>query len=236
LYNIFIMQSTKQKIEKIVKTREFSKFIGMEEDQWFEAKNMTPYDFNSATDRYELAKDVSSFANAEGGFIVFGLKHERLVEKNIDKVKELDLMNETDFDKQKIEGLINEYVHPAIKELKIEWIESKDEKGKGVGIVTIPNQHENYKYFLIKNVVEEENSIKQIIFGIAQRKRSSSKPFSIDELYDAIQRGKNELSERLSSLEAKIDVLIESTTTPETSIVSPESKIEERVGEIISRE
>ena len=39
---------------------------GLKEDQWFDAKRPPGYDLTTPESRFELAKDVSSFANAEG--------------------------------------------------------------------------------------------------------------------------------------------------------------------------
>jgi predicted HTH transcriptional regulator len=60
-------------IKTILDNRQFDLLIGQEEDTWFEAKGRNPYDFTTPAGRYELAKDVSAFANADGGILVVGL-------------------------------------------------------------------------------------------------------------------------------------------------------------------
>jgi len=64
-------------ISNILDEGNLSKLIGLKEDLWFEIKGKNPYDFNSPDDRYELAKDVTALANAEGGYLIIGLEHDR---------------------------------------------------------------------------------------------------------------------------------------------------------------
>ena len=60
-------------IKTILDTRQFAALIGLDEDTWLEAKGRNPYDFTTPAGRYELAKDASAFANAEGGILLVGL-------------------------------------------------------------------------------------------------------------------------------------------------------------------
>jgi hypothetical protein len=62
-----------ESIKTILDTRQFAALIGLDEDTWLEAKGRNPYDFATPMGRYELAKDVTAFANAEGGILLVGL-------------------------------------------------------------------------------------------------------------------------------------------------------------------
>ena len=79
-------------IQEILSSRAFDRFKGLREDSYFEAKGKAPYDLDSAEGRYELAKDVTAFANNEGGHLVIGLQHRRLPNENTDEVQDLDLL------------------------------------------------------------------------------------------------------------------------------------------------
>jgi len=85
------------RILEILSSRIFDRLKGLREDLYFEAKGKVPYDLNSAAGRYELAKDVSAFANSEGGHIVVGLQHRRLPNENTEEGDDLDLLPRTDF-------------------------------------------------------------------------------------------------------------------------------------------
>ena len=68
---------TIESIAQLLATRNLSEFVGLKEDQWFDAKKAPAYDLATAPGRFELAKDVSSFANASGGHLFLGLTAER---------------------------------------------------------------------------------------------------------------------------------------------------------------
>ena len=62
-----------ESIKTILDTHAYDSLIGLEEATWLEAKGRNPYDFTTPAGRFELAKDVSAFANAEGGILIVGL-------------------------------------------------------------------------------------------------------------------------------------------------------------------
>lgn len=221
----------KEKIKKIIQNRSFSQFKGLKEDICFEIKNKRPYDFDSASDRYEFAKDVSSFANSQGGYIIFGLTHEPVPEEQTERVKELDLMKESAFPINKSKGLIIEYIYPSIVNIEIKWVESNEKPGFGIGYILIPHQSKNKKYFLIKSVVEDNQPMKEIIFGIAQRIESSNIPFTVKQLYRELQQGKSSTSERLTRIESKIDSLTR-FPVPRVSKRKPVEELEKRISKI----
>jgi hypothetical protein len=68
----------------------------MPEDLFLEVKGMVPYDLTTPSGRFQLAKDVSAFANAEGGHLLIGFIHEKLPTQRIDQIKELQLFASTD--------------------------------------------------------------------------------------------------------------------------------------------
>ena len=225
------------KIEKIIKSGQLSKMIGLEEDAHFEAKGRNAYNLETAKGRYELAKDLSAFANAEGGFLIIGLETKPLAEKNTDKVNEIDSIPKEKFDSKKYEGIIREYIHPEISKLEVKWVENKDNSGNGIGCIWVPQQNSDKKFFLIKNVVDknEEEPIKQIVFGISQRKGSSNEPLSIKDLHKKIQHGMNTTAQRLTKIENKIDFLIDKCSKPPSKEI-PSDKLEKRLSDIYDSE
>lgn len=219
-----------QNISEVIESKDFSRFIGFKEDLRFEVKGKNPYNFDSPVDRYELAKDVSAFANVKGGYIIIGLKHKEIDEKITSEVKELDLIKKEDFSISQYKGIIKEYIYPPIKNIKIDWIEDKNNNGYGIGYIFIPDQDENKKYFLIKKVIEEKQSLKQIVFGLVQRVDSSNVVLSVEQLYQKLQQGKSSMSERLTRIENKIDLFNEKM--PPVSVF-PIKSIKERLEEKI---
>jgi len=234
-------EETTERVKQILEQRDFSQFIGLEEDQWFEAKGKSPYDLDTARDRYELAKDVSSFANAEGGFIIIGLEMEQLTDKMTEKAASTDLFCEEEFPIEKYNGIIKEHVYPRIKDLSVKWLEDSNHASLGIGCIEIPPQDQNNKLFLIKNVVEDSNILKQIVFGIAQRAHSSNNPLTIHQLHQKIKYGMSTESEKLTRIEDKVDLVLEASHESQRralyeEINAPITKLENRIKRILSQE
>jgi len=221
-------------ILEIISKKDFSKFIDMKENQYFEAKNGNPYDFDDPNDRYELAKDVSSFANMEGGYLIIGLKTKRLDSEKTDIVTSLDLIKKVDFKAVKFSGIIKEYIYPQIDGLEIKWVGDKLNPGQGIVYIFIPKQNDDKKLFLIKNIIEEGEKIRQFVFGITQRDISSNQPLTIHQLYEKIKYGMSTNSVKLRRIEEKIDVVIKSSAKKEEK--AQDKLLEKRISNIINIE
>jgi predicted HTH transcriptional regulator len=203
-----------QLIKRIVESRLFDSLIDQNEDAWFEAKKKNPYDFTTAAGRYELAKDVCAFANAEGGFILVGFETEPHLAERTDRVTALDPCLETDFNCPQYEGLIKDHVYPPIRGLKVSWIPSNPESASGFGIIEIPHQASDAQFFLTVKVIDEGIQLKQIVFGLVQRVGSSNDPLTVDQLHRLMQSGKNPVPQTLARIEQKIDSLLRIQSNP----------------------
>ena len=213
-------------IKSIMQTGDLKRFVGEKENLYFEGKGSNPYNLTDPNGRYELAKDVSSFANSEGGYIVIGLERQDSPTAPAEEIKALDLITKEEWVASNYAGAAVQYIYPPLK-LESGWVEDISKKGLGVGYIHIPNQPENRKFFLIKRVIENNAIVKGIVFGLAKRNKSDSTPLTVDQVYQMIQGGKSEVSQRLTSIESKIDKLLppKSTTKPN----SPAKKLNERI-------
>lgn len=189
--------------------RDFAKFIELREDDVFEAKGSAPYDFSKPDAQYELAKDVSSFANANGGWIIVGLTTKKLQTEPVDFVTALDLLAETAFPAVALAGRINDFIEPPIPSLDVRWIANAATPTLGLGVIRIPPQPNVLKPFLIKRVFEDGALVRGIVFGYAMRIGASSIPFTVKELRRAMQKGMSPDAERLTRIEEKLDEVLE---------------------------
>jgi predicted HTH transcriptional regulator len=196
-----------QDIQDILDSRTLGLFVGQKENAIFEAKGNIEYDISTPKGRFEIAKDVSSFANSEGGYIIFGLRHSPAANEKTDVITGLELKPENECLVGSYVGIANDNIYPEIDGIKSGWVEDAEQTSSGVGYIFIPPQIEQKKYFLIKRLVEEEQLQKGIIFGITRRVKSDSIPFSVQEMYNTMQNGKSETSQRLYRIESKIDHL-----------------------------
>lgn len=196
-------------IDKIKSGNTPDLLIGLKENEYFEAKNSESYDLtNNEKSRIELAKDVSAFANSQGGFLVLGLNQKQVLEEQTDVVESLDLIDKSKFNSFQYQGIIKDYIYPNIKGIDFIFVESASDPGFGLFIIVIPPQPEPNKPYLLARILENNEILPGIIVGIIQRKESSNSPLTIKQLHLHIQKGKGVVEERLSSIEQKMDVLL----------------------------
>jgi predicted HTH transcriptional regulator len=221
-------------VRHILDSRKFEELLGLHEDTFFEAKQSTAYSLDTAAGRYELAKDVSAFANAEGGFVLVGLVTEHLIEQNADRVQKLDLCRREDFDLGKYEGIIKEHIHPKIEGLSVTWLAHASDGSLGLGVIEIPRQDDDRKYFLTARVVEDSTNVRQIVFGLCRRNVSANDPLSINDLYEIVRKGKSPLSEKLTRLEEKVDAILLARSAPQPA-ESASERLSARIQELFEQ-
>ena len=222
-----------ESVKAILDTRQFAALIGLDEDTWLEAKGRNPYDFATPAGRYELAKDITAFANAEGGIVLVGLTTTLAADAQTERITAHDLCPQGDFDAPQYLGIIKEHIYPRIRDLKIYWLPVNDEGTHGLGVIEVPPQSPNQKYFLIAKVVDSGTELKQIVFGIAKRNDSSNDPFTIAELYKYTQSGKHPVPQTLARVEAKLDAFIEAQARPTVPTRTPNEVYNERTARIL---
>jgi len=194
-------------ITRIIESGKFDRLIDMPEGPVLEVKG-TPYDLDKAADRYELAKDVSSLANSQGGYLLLGLRTRRAPDAAIDVIEALAPIPEAAFPVGQYEGVIRSHVYPEIQGLGAGWRKLAN-SNDGIGIVHVPAQHPDLGPFLIVKVVADEEYLKQVVVGYAERTGSSNEPLPTRKLHAALKKGRDTHSQRLTRLETKVDLLIE---------------------------
>lgn len=126
---------------------------------------------NSDGKKNEIAKDVSSFANSDGGIIIYGV-----AEKDY-KADSITFINGNDFSKEWLEQVINSRIQKRIPNISIIPIRFNDEVSKTVYIVKIHQSNSAphissdkryYKRFNFQSVPMEEYEIRDL-FNRKQR-------------------------------------------------------------------
>ena len=222
--------ATTEEIQEILKSGNFGAFVDLRESQWFDAKGRNPYDLDQPVGRYELAKDVCAFCNADGGYLVIGLQHEPILEEDTERVSGMELFGAGELNLATYRGVVREYVYPEIKGLEVEWVAAGADPNVGVAYVYVPQQNTDSMPFLIKNVVEKGQRLKQIVFGMSRRVGATSVPLTVDELHRRVKHGMSTTAERLTSIEQKLDAVLQQRPPREET---PLSRLAQRVRDIL---
>ena len=197
-----------KELEKIISNGDFNSLIGKIENDFFDCKGQI-YDLKKDHSKRELAKDISSFANLNGGYILIGPKTKKSKTHFGDEVVEISLLSQGLVDPNQYKNVIKDWIYPdEIHGIKIYWKESKDNNSKGIIVIKIPPQKESLKPFLISKVLEEEKKVSETVFGYTERKGDRSDPKKIKDIYrimrDGLLYGKN-IENRFNNLESVIE-------------------------------
>jgi predicted HTH transcriptional regulator len=206
------VEATIERVRDVLQSGDFDGLLGMEEGLHFEAKGRVPYDLATAAGRYEIGKDVSALANAEGGWLVFGVGTEQSERERVDTVTALELVAEHEIDLNQLTGIIRAHVKPYPVGLDARWIPSTVDPELGLVAVEIPPQPIDTRPFIICKVVEGDEFLKEIVVGYCRRVGGDVLPFTPSEIRDAMRQGMNTVAQRLSALETKVDILLEATS------------------------
>jgi len=178
---------TIEKLKRIVECGDFEILKNCIENEFFECKK-EPYRLDSELAKRELAKDVSSFANSNGGYILIGIRAEKLPTHPFDIVKKISYLSEDRINVRQYYDIIKDWVYPEIHGLSILWVKSSKDQSKGIFVIYIPKQDHSRKPFLITKEVHERKK-SEIMFGYAERKSDSSRPKDVRVIYNLIRDG-----------------------------------------------
>lgn len=196
---------SKEKLEEIISSGEFDHLKGHYENEWFDCKKEF-YIFDNEKGKRELAKDISSFANIDGGYILIGAKGENDVSHSGEQIKEISPFEENRIDIEQHRKIIEAWIYPKVENLNLNWYPSKEDNKKGLVLIKIPPQKESIKPFLIKNIWSDTKTV-EIMFGLAQRIGDNSLHYELRDLHRLIQLGQDyekNIKRRFDALESII--------------------------------
>lgn len=116
----------------------------------------------------EISKDVSAFANAAGGTIVYGVSEDGRLPTEIDGG-----VDATDISKEWLENVINSTIQPRIDDVRINQVALTDHQGRVLYVVEIPQSvgagphqardHRYYKRFNNQSVPMEDYEVRDVM-------------------------------------------------------------------------
>ena len=117
-------------------------------------KESLNHDYKRELDEHnnEIAKDISAFANASGGRIIYGIDEKDGLPNSINWIDSRGI-------KEKIENIILTNIQPEIKGYDIYSIENPHNHQQAIFVVDIPESsdapHMAYRYYIRRNFKSE---------------------------------------------------------------------------------
>lgn len=153
-----------------------SALVGRPESQWLEAKSQS-WNLDTVAGKFELAKDLSAFANAGGGIILMPAKTSgESGEDIISKVGEMPLER---FSETQLRDTIEHRIFPPLRGLEIDVINISADRGQIV--ITIPaHRPEDWPHLVVV-----DNAITAFV-----REGAHVRPLTAQELHGHIRAGR----------------------------------------------
>jgi hypothetical protein len=163
-----------EKIESYIENR-------VEENIHLDYKAAAALDRNSDAKKNEIAKDVSAFANSDGGIIIYGIKESQGEQPRFPE--KIDSINKVEFTQETLEQIINSRISPKIHGIIITPISiGTKENNQVVYVVEIPksntaHQAKDKRYYRrynfesqmmddweIKDIINRQNKSKILVW------------------------------------------------------------------------
>jgi hypothetical protein len=221
---------------EVLESGEFAQFVGTEETLEVEFKG-EPYLVNERdSQKFELAKDVSAFANASGGVIIIGAQTERKDAVALDVVTQLRLLGKGLVNEQQYEGIAADMIYPRLRDLQVRFCPSADDDERGLDAVDVPPQEEIDKYFLIQRPTEEGvDSTPGWLVGLAVRGIGRVEGRRIGEIHTLINRGLvvgRQVGVAVEGIAELRELMVGGAASAETPADRLRALLDERIGEI----
>jgi hypothetical protein len=197
-------------IVEILKSGRFDPLRGLAEDVQIEAKG-EPYQLlGSDRQKQELAKDVSALANSCGGIVLIGF---RTTKSSLTSVEEIECCRPFEaslFAAEQYRNVLQDWIHPSIHSVQIDYYASLSEPGKGVAAIVVPPEAPTNKPYVLTRVVGQEGRLHGTLIGYFERVLDRIPPTSVGTLRSYIKDGMRfgEFSERLTAIETTLAKLL----------------------------
>lgn len=214
---------TPEEIIAILARGAFNELRGVFEGDRFDAKSK-PYPIDKAYGKLELAKDVVSFANSRGGIIIIGAKTAASSNHLDEAIASIHPFPQGLVNREQYHAVLKDWVYPGVEDLDISWHPWADDSNRGVVAISIPNQADERRPFLVAKTIDEDSN-RQIglLFGYVERRLAGNDPTHVQELHTWLKDGKrfDNLTQRFDSVDEALRVLRSSMPSGERAVEAP---------------
>jgi Schlafen, AlbA_2 len=209
---------------------DFEALVDVREDIEVEFKRQ-PYQLDQESERFELAKDISALANADGGAIVLGVQTERREDAPIDVAVRIRPFAPDLVDTERYVATAIERIYPRIQGLRVEFKPRGDNAERGLVVIDVPPQAEADKLFLVQKPVDEGTTAPGWMVGVSVRSVGRVDERRVSEIHGLINRGYT-VSDRLDDLVGEVGAIREGLDAgPVVAQETPADRLEALIGE-----
>lgn len=163
----------------------FGELIGTEESYWLDFK-LTGYQLDQPRQCWELAKDVSAFANSRGGCLVMGVKTRRESHQITDIATTICPITKSVIDAQRYLDVLDQWCYPHIESVRPHWF-PKDGPD-GLFVLEVPaHPPDDRPVMVVKTITEDDKELSAVM--VSRRDGSRVITLSPGELHRLLNEG-----------------------------------------------
>lgn len=119
--------------------------------------------------------------------------------------------------------------------MSVNWFTSAGDPTLGLLAIEIPQQPSDRRPFIVHRVEEDGTPLRQVVVGYAERRGADSIPYDPKQLQQALKRGMDGVSQRLSRIEERLERLAPPEETRRSSIdpTSVDATIATRIEQLL---
>ena len=195
-----------EQLDSLIQNSDFASLLGEPESGIFDCKSDI-YTLADDLSKYELSKDVSSFANANGGYIFVGARTAKSETTHSDVVIDIRAFDQRLCDPDQYLKIVSDWIYPKPINIEAKWYPTIEDVNKGIFVIKFPKQPDIQKPFLIKRTLQETGKICEVLFGYCERKQEANNPKSVIELHQILRDGlfySENMETRLQGIESTL--------------------------------
>lgn len=193
---------SQEEFKDILTSKEMDKLVGCTENGFFDAKTAY-YNLRDPRDKHEICKDVTAFANNDGGYLLIGATTKKLLNEQTEYIESCDGIVEYP-DLNAAMSILTEYIYPnsITKYVGFEKIETAH--GKKFLVISISANASDKPFFVKKDPQNRE------YVSYYMRTHDRGTRFEIEYLHELVRNGANH-EKHLSSILGASQKAVENT-------------------------
>ncbi len=165
----------------------FGDILETPESDWLEFKSQ-PYQLATDAGKFEIAKDVSALANADGGYIVVGVLTKKDATRSEELAEQITPVPLELLDCDQIRQVVERYVYPTVRKLGCAAWKGANEKG--LLTIHVPAQPDHEKYFIVTEGLTDDGRLRTNQIGLFIRDGATTPPVRAAYVHELIRQGK----------------------------------------------
>lgn len=145
---------TSEKFNEIIASKDMEQFVGYVENGFFDVKEFF-YNLSNPDERHRLCKDITAFANNNGGYLLIGFEPDKPKNAPIEYIKAAKGISEfPNFDC--MNSILSDYVYPNSIGMLVENEKIIDTQGRNFLLIKIKGGSEDKPFFVKKDAKNYE--------------------------------------------------------------------------------